>query len=162
MSTIDLMLDEENEITFKVNIEGTQPGTASCRLVVENGDMDLLFNASNVTNDEITVTIPPLKHVLSEGKRNLNLEVVVDDKLFVPLTVQGNFEKRLKITAEAVTTRKKPKIAATASIVSSKVKSSTKKSQNVINEKARTTKRKKRVTDQEIMNIIKALTSKKG
>ena len=41
MSTIDLMIDEENELTFQVQIEGTRPGTAKCRLMLESKNMML-------------------------------------------------------------------------------------------------------------------------
>ena len=36
MSSIDLLLDEENELTFQLNIEGSSPSSANCRLIVEN------------------------------------------------------------------------------------------------------------------------------
>ena len=35
MSTIELMIDEENELTFQVQVEGTRPGTAKCILKLE-------------------------------------------------------------------------------------------------------------------------------
>ena len=112
MSTIDLMLDEENELTFQVNVEGTKPGTANCRLIVSSPDMSLLFEASTLKNDEASVVIPPLKHVLKEGTHDLILEVIVDDKIFTPLQIKGNFEKRLQITAEAVSRKRRNPIKA--------------------------------------------------
>ena len=39
MEKIDLDLDNENEMTFNVVIEGTRPGEPLCRLMIENEDM---------------------------------------------------------------------------------------------------------------------------
>ena len=44
MSSINLMIDEENELTFQVQIEGTRPGEAKCRLMLEIDDMSLAFS----------------------------------------------------------------------------------------------------------------------
>jgi hypothetical protein len=79
MSTIDLMIDEENELTFQVQIEGTRPGTSRCRLMLESKDMTLAFEGQS-TGDEVSVTLPPLTHVLKEGTYDMTLEVVVDQK----------------------------------------------------------------------------------
>ena len=93
MNEIDLMLDEENELTFQLNIEGSRPAEASCRLNVQGNDMNLMFEAQKQNGEEVNVVLPPLAHVLKEGKYNMLLEVIVDDKYFVPLELTGNFEK---------------------------------------------------------------------
>ena len=97
MSEIDLMLDEENELTFQLNIEGTRPAEASCRLVLESDNMSLVFDAERGHGDEVNVVLPPLTHVLKEGTYNMALEVIVDDKYFRPLTLAGNFEKSVVV-----------------------------------------------------------------
>ena len=101
MSTIELMIDEENELTFQVQVEGTRPGSAKCRLMLESKNMMLAFEGQS-TGDEVAVTLPPLDHIIKEGTYDMTLEVVVDDRFFEPLKLQGAFEKRLKVTAEAV------------------------------------------------------------
>jgi hypothetical protein len=119
-------------------------------------------NELRIHNDEITVVIPPLKHVLKEGDHDLSLEVIVDDKIFVPLKVTGNFEKSLSITAEAVNRKARPSVKASASLVNSKSRK-----QNVISERTKvksnnkpTKRRKSVVSDKEIMDLIKMLSSK--
>ena len=121
MTAIDLMIDEENELTFQVQIEGTRPGTAKCRLMLESKDMSLAFEGQS-TGEEVSVTLPPLDHILKEGNYDMTLEVVVDDRFFEPLKLQGTFEKRLKVTAESVTVRSKPKVKTSASLVEVKKK----------------------------------------
>ena len=80
MSKIDLLLDEENELIFQLNVEGNAPGAAKCRLKLENKGMDLLFEANSNDPGEVSVVLPPLSHVIKEGDYDLTLEVVVDDK----------------------------------------------------------------------------------
>lgn len=160
MSTIELMIDEENELTFQVQIEGTRPGKAKCRLMLESKNMSFAFEGQSM-GDEVSVTLPPLDHILKEGTYDMTLEVVVDERYFEPLKMQGAFEKRLKVTAESVTVRSKPRVKTTASLVEVKKKSKTgniqvkNKSRNkVISE----TKRTRDVSDEDIMNLIKKLS----
>ena len=160
MSTIELMIDEENELTFQVQIEGTRPGKAKCRLMLESKDMSFAFEGQS-TGDEVSVTLPPLDHILKEGTYDMTLEVVVDERYFEPLKIQGAFEKRLKVTAESVTVRSKPKVKTSASLVEVKKKSKTgriqvkNKSRNKV---IRETKSKSGVSDEDIMNLIKKLS----
>ena len=121
MSSINLMIDEENELTFQVQIEGTRPGEAKCRLMLETEDMSLAFNGRS-NGEEVEVVLPPLDHVLKEGSYNMTLEVMVDDRYFEPLKIQGDFEKRLKVTAESVRVKTKPKVTTSASLVEVKRK----------------------------------------
>ena len=121
MTTIDLMIDEENELTFQVQIEGTRPGTAKCRLMLESREMSLAFEGQS-SGEEVSVTLPPLDHIIREGTYDMTLEVVVDDRFFEPLKLQGAFEKRLKVTAESVKVKSKPKIKTSANLVEVKKK----------------------------------------
>ena len=163
MSKIDLLLDEENELTFQLNVEGNAPGTAKCRLKLENKGIGLLFEAKSNDPGEVSVILPPLSHVLKEGDYDMTLEVVVDDKFFQPLTITGNFEKSVKVTAEAVVRRPKRKSSSvTASIQSEERKpavsvrnSRTKK--QVVSEN----KKRKPVTDKDILRLIDALQKNK-
>ena len=94
----------------------------------------------------------------------MTLEVVVDDRFFEPLKLQGEFEKRLKVTAESVRVKTKPKVKTSASLVEVKKKSSagkvnvTNKTKSKILENK---KRKKEFSDTDIMNIIKMITKDK-
>ena len=162
MSSIDLNLDEENELTFQVNVEGSRPATAKCRLSIINEDMNLLFNADKFEDNNVSITLPPLKHVLKEGEYDMTLEVIVEDKYFTPLTITGNFEKSIKITAESVQKVKKKNLTPSATFVS---KNATKPKPKVISEKTkrRTVKKRKpvkKISDQDIMRIIQELASK--
>jgi len=176
MNEIDLVLDEENELTFQLNIEGSRPAQAICRLNVQGDNMNLLFEAQQDRGDEINVVLPPLAHVLKEGSYNMSLEVVVDDKYFVPLELTGNFEKSVRVTAEAVVRTKKKTIVPQVTLVQNKTRPA--RTRDVINESedldskriqpvtnTNNTKRvnetkKKSVSDDDILKIIEALTKK--
>tara|TARA_R110001592_G_scaffold342336_1_gene632121 strand:+ start:2882 stop:3406 length:525 start_codon:yes stop_codon:yes gene_type:complete len=174
MSKIDLLLDEENELTFQINIEGNSPGSAKCRLMLENKGLNLLFEANSHQKGEISVILPPLAHVLKEGEYDMKLEVVVDDKFFEPLTLTGNFEKNVKVTAEAVVRRvSKKQTNVSAAILSetspikvrnSKTSAVSNKSRPVAQKQAikeNTKKRKKVISEKDILRLIESIQSNK-
>jgi len=162
MSKIDLLLDEENELTFQINIEGNAPGSARCRLRLENKDVGLLFEANAHEKGEVSVVLPPLAHVLKEGDYDMTLEVVVDDKFFEPLTLQGSFEKSVKVTAESIVrkpARKRTNV--TASVMTEDraptitVRNS--KTQNRKTQNSKTTSEKRVITGKDIESILNAI-----
>ena len=160
MSNIDLLLDEENELTFALKIEGTRPATAKCRLVLENKDMSLVFNSDTYDGEEVSVVLPPLGHVLKEGQYNMNLEVIVEDKFFKPLTLVGNFEKSISIVAETVAKKKevlKPQVSLSNVSVKRRKKPSFDKPAQKTNQVLES---KTKITDKDIMSLIEALKSR--
>ena len=155
MSDIDLLIDEENELTFDLKVEGTTPGSAVCRLVIESENMSLAFNSEPYNGEEVSVIIPPLGKVLKEGNYDMNLEVIVEDRYFKPLTLVGNFEKRLRVSAASTPKRKKRQLVAEASLSNVRVKSESSKSP--VKTKRQTARQ---VTDKDILTLIEALTGK--
>tara|TARA_R110002124_G_scaffold84611_5_gene220150 strand:- start:747 stop:1241 length:495 start_codon:yes stop_codon:yes gene_type:complete len=164
MSNIDLLLDEENELTFALKIEGTRPATAKCRLVLENKDMSLVFNSDTYNGEEVSVVLPPLGHVLKEGQYNMNLEVIVEDKFFKPLTLVGNFEKSISIVAETVAKKKevlKPQVSlSNVSVKRRKKPSFDKPAQKIKRKTNQVLESKTKITDKDIMSLIEALKSR--
>lgn len=162
MSNINLLLDEENEITFALTVEGTTNSPAKCRLLVEKDDMTLMFEPNYFQNDEVSVTIPALKHIFKEGECDLNLEVIVEDKYFRPLSMKAYLEKSVEVIAESKVVAK-PRVQAAASV--SQVKVNRKKktaNKNIKNEskapiKAETSSNTQKVSDKQIMELIKSL-----
>ena len=165
MSNIDLLLDEENELTFALKIEGTRPATAKCRLILENRGMSLAFDSEPYDGEEVSVVLPPLGHVIKEGEYNMNLEVIVDDKFFKPLEMVGNFEKSISIVAEKVE-KKKPLLKPQVSLSNVTVRK--RNSNNTTPVKARPDKMivekkdsgKTKLTDKDILTLIEALKSR--
>ena len=163
MSSIDLLLDEENELTFALKIEGTRPATAQCRLVLENKDMSLIFNSDTYDGEEVSIVLPPLSHVLKEGQYNMNLEVIVEDKFFKPLELVGNFEKSISIVAEAVTKKKeilKPQVKLSNVKVKSGQRRVVKKEPALERKQTKVLESKTKITDSDILALIEALKSR--
>jgi len=166
MSGINLLLDEENELSFQLNIEGSQPGSAICRLAIDSPEIGLLFEAKGSRHGEVNVILPPLKHILKEGQYDMTLEVIVDDKFFTPLTIKGNFEKSVNVTAEAVVRNKRSTTAVTSATLletpSRKSTTNTKIPQPSVNRKSSKRKDESKVaSDADIMKLITALTKAK-
>ena len=128
MNKIELDLDNENEMTFNVIIEGTRPGEPLCRLMIENEDISLSMQGDFLPNNEVSIIVPPLKGMLNEGTYDSYLEVLVDDRVFIPLELEINFEQSVKVMAETVSRKKRNPITASASLISTNVKKGNNKS----------------------------------
>ena len=116
MQKIDLDLDKDNELVFKLSIVGSSPATSESRFMLESGAYSLSFPASKLENGEVTVQIPSLEKVLKEGTYSAVLEVIVDDRVFKPIELTTEFKKSLSVVAESVVKRR-PKTSVTASSV---------------------------------------------
>lgn len=110
MADIPLKLDENNELTFSVEITGTDPVNSPpvVRLVCEGEKgMSYVFSGKYTSSNEVEVIIPAMKGRLPEGTYKTKLEVIMEDRYFVPLTCDAEFKLSRKIVAEVVQ-RKKP------------------------------------------------------
>ena len=115
MSSFDIYLDDDNEIRFGVNVEGSERQYVKCRMMMEaSSSMSLFFPGTQISNGEIQVIVPTLKNVLREGIYPVKLEVIIDDRIFTPLEMQMNVRPSVRVTAEAVVTpvRKSPTVSA--------------------------------------------------
>ena len=118
MADFDVHLDEENELRFNVSAEGTD-ATASVksRMVLESSKMDLVFAGTSLVGGEVSVIVPTLKGILNEGIYNTRLEVIIDDRIFVPLQLTANFKPSVKVVAEAVAPRRPSRPSVRANVV---------------------------------------------
>ena len=119
--TIELDLEESNDLTFKIKMEGTAMAPAKVRLVCENEDFAYMFNGYGTGEDEVVqFTLPRMDKKLTEGSYNARVEVLVDNRYFAPLQFQINFKKTLSVVAEAIQVVKKaakPEVTVTATPV---------------------------------------------
>jgi len=117
MSDISLYLDQDNELRFNVAIEGSKPGTPKYRLVLEGKGFNYAFAGQQSAQGEVLFTVPSMKNVLKEGRYHAELEVMVDDRYFVPLQFDADFESSIKVVAESVARAAPKRPAVTASII---------------------------------------------
>lgn len=118
LETIDLDIEEANELLFKVKVEGIEQAPAKVRLVCEGGDMDLMFQGSP-TQDEgvVQFMVPPLKGKLKEGQYLSRVEVLIENRYFAPVQFNINFKQAVKVVAEAIripAKREVPRVSVTA------------------------------------------------
>jgi len=163
MTPIDLILDDDNELRFKVNIEGSRPGTSVCRLMLENDDVQYGFKGLQTPEGEIAIVIPPLKNILKEGVYDTHLEVVVDDRIFIPLEMKVNFEKSVAVTAESVVRPKRTKTSASAVLVEAPtVKNKNTKTLSQIENKKKRKQKDDVINEKQILELFKTIKSQKG
>ena len=111
--------------------------------------------------------------MLREGSYDSYLEVLVDDRVFIPLEMEINFEQSVKVMAETVKRKKRNPVKASASLVSASVKKNNNKERKevimddeTIDENKTIHPAKKRrdarkvVTGNDIDSMVKALRSK--
>lgn len=117
MSDIALYLDQDNELRFNVAIEGSKPGTPKYRLVFEGKNVSYSFSGMQSAPGEVAFVVPTMKNIIKEGNYRTNLEVMIDDRYFTPLTFDASFEESVKVTAESVMRPVQKKVGVSASIV---------------------------------------------
>jgi hypothetical protein len=136
--------------------------------MLESGGVQYGFKGTTTADGEIAVTIPPLKSVLNEGVYDTKLEVIVDDKLFIPLEMKVNLEKSVAVTAEAVVRApKKEQVKASAVLVEApRVLKNPKYhraqfTQPDKKEKVQESKETVTLSSKQIMDLIKQIKNKK-
>lgn len=103
MEVIELKLDEENELYFNVQVEGTTPGSVTIRLMCESDDFSASFDGRYSEGGEVKVVIPEMKKNKSfqENKNyQAQLEVMIENKFFIPLKFDLKFKDTVKVYAE--------------------------------------------------------------
>jgi len=104
LETIDLDIEESNDLAFKIRLEGiSNPSPAKIRLVCEGKDVSYMFNGYGTSEPEtVQFTLPQMNNKLQEGIYNAKVEVLIENRYFAPLQFQINFKKTVKVFAEAI------------------------------------------------------------
>lgn len=80
-----ISLDDETRLDFDMQVSGTNQKASASKLVVTTEDFEIGFKCQP-TATGLTVTIPKLKGIAKSGLYEARLEIIIDDKVFVPLT----------------------------------------------------------------------------
>lgn len=103
LETVDLDLDESNELKFKIKMEGNVSSPAKVRLVCEDEDFAYVFKGYGTSEmDVVQFNLPRMENKIKEGTYNARVEVLVENRYFAPLQFQINFKKSISVVAEAV------------------------------------------------------------
>tara|TARA_R110002060_G_scaffold15516_1_gene21665 strand:+ start:495 stop:1022 length:528 start_codon:yes stop_codon:yes gene_type:complete len=105
MGDIKLSLDRENILEFNVDIQGYSNTSISkppqVRMILEQKDMGFCMVAKK-EDKNYSVVIPEMKNILESGVCNARMEVIIDNKYFVPWESQIEFDKEVKVEAAPI------------------------------------------------------------
>lgn len=118
--------DQPQELIFEIKIEGSKEEPSEVRFVIESQTVDgkevldvfsIICRAVR-ENDAIKVYIPRLLNLLRAGAHNARLEVVLENRLFIPLSEEVMIEEPISVqvqkeTPAVVETIEKPEITVT-------------------------------------------------
>ncbi len=103
LETIDLDVEESNELLFKIKVEGVEQAPAKVRMVCEVGDIAYMFTGEPMGNDGLVQFILPImKDKLKEGTYLSRVEVLIENRYFAPVSFNANFKKSVTVVAESV------------------------------------------------------------
>lgn len=102
---IELKLDEENELIVRLGIQGAQSAPQVVRIVCEGETHDLSIRGESVEGGATRFVVPSM--VLEKGFQagklyTAKVEVVVENKYFVPAQFEFFYTAPVKVVAEAV------------------------------------------------------------
>ena len=103
LETIDLDVEESNELLFKIKVEGIEQAPARVRMVCEVGDISYMFTGQPTGDDGLVQFILPiLKDKIREGTYLSRVEVLIENRYFAPINFNVNFKKAVTVVAESV------------------------------------------------------------
>lgn len=158
MSDFNIFLDADNELAFAIEIDGAEAASVRSQFVIEGTRGINLSFEGEASGGDVTVEVPSLKGLIKEGVYDTRLEVIIDDRIFVPLEMKAAIKPSIKVEAVIKTSRKVSSPVVTASVLSSK------KNKKTVLEKKRASKpvprsRPKADNSSEIDKLLKDLES---
>ena len=103
-----LSLDRENILEFNVDIQGYANTSTSkepqVRLFLEQKNIGFCMPAKK-DNKTYSVIIPEMKNLMESGSCDARMEVIIDNKYFVPWESKIEFDREVKVEAAPVIKR---------------------------------------------------------
>ena len=116
MSDFKIFLDTDNELAFSLEIDGAEDSTVRSQFVIEGPRGINLAFSGEATSGEVIVGVPSLSGIVKEGVYDTRLEVIVDDRLFVPLEMRASIRPSVKVEAAVRTSTKSSRPVVTAAV----------------------------------------------
>lgn len=98
MSVAKIKLDESTKMEFGITITGAS-GIPETRLVIEGDQFSISYPCDNI-NGTIEAEIGKLKNILKEGTYPIKLEVLIDNKIYVPFEDTIEVEKDVEVVTK--------------------------------------------------------------
>ena len=100
-----LSLDKKNILEFNVNIQGFSSKSVNkppkVRVLLEQKDMRFCVDATKV-GKMYSVVIPKMKNIMEAGSCDAHMEIIIDNKFFVPWESQIEFDKEVQTPAAPI------------------------------------------------------------
>ena len=110
LETICLDPESDNELLFKVHIEGASDGApAKVRLVCEGDELSFMVVGKSEGKDVVQFIMPVMARRLEEGTYHGRVEVIVANRYFSPVEFNLKFKKSMKVVAESMHVTAHPK-----------------------------------------------------
>ena len=110
MAAMKLSLDRENILEFNVDIQGyantSTTKAPKVRMILEQKNMGFCMVATK-EDKTYSVVIPEMKNIMESGICEARMEVIIENKYFVPWESQIEFDKEVKVEAAPIV-RKEP------------------------------------------------------
>jgi hypothetical protein len=134
---IEIYLDKQSQLDVDVKVNGSDGKRFDpvVRLTLIREDFRISLPATSNENGSYTVSVPQLTGVLKPGKCEMEVEVLVDGKHFVPIKGIANLKEDIKPVVEFIEPPKVEHITLTASVresISRPVKKSSNKASDLI------------------------------
>ena len=105
MAAMKLSLDRENILEFNVDIQGyantSTTKAPKVRMILEQKNMGFCMVATK-EDKTYSVVIPEMKNIMESGVCDAHMEVIIDNKYFVPWESQIEFDKEVKVEATPI------------------------------------------------------------
>ena len=99
MSVAKIKLDESAKLEFGVQITGAE-GKPTARFVIEGTDMSVSYPCHPMSGGGIEVEVGNLKNVFPAGEYPVRLEIIIENKIFVPYEDTIILEPNVHVTSK--------------------------------------------------------------
>lgn len=109
-----LYTDKSENFKCNIGVEGADLAKTTARIVLENKNVNLMFEGSVDKNGNCVIPIKKLKNILPEGTDGkMKLEVVADETFFSPWEDSFSVKVNKKVTVEVFNDTRKSQIKET-------------------------------------------------
>jgi len=97
-----LKLDEESELEFQMQVFGTAESASDVRLIIKSEGYDIVLHGEYV-NETVKITVPKMKNLINSGIHECHMEIIIDGKIFNPLSESIEFEPLVELDIKSQT-----------------------------------------------------------
>ena len=154
MSVAKIKLDESAKLEFGVQITGAE-GKPNARFVVEGPDMSVSYPCHRMSGGGIEVEVGNLKNVFPAGEYPVRLEIIIENKIFVPFEDTIILEPNVHVTTKPQSVKEvKESVQVGQVVVKPQPKAEPKPAKEQISEQ-RTVARKQNAIAQNVAELLR-------